>query len=102
MFKELEPEDLLKFGFIPEFIGRLPVLATLEELNAAFTRSKFRQNIVRAYYQSALLIGYLADTYGFDKIVEMAIVDPTAGGNPIQFTQKQYKALARKCVTGDL
>jgi len=29
----LEPEDLLKFGLIPEFIGRLPVIATLEELN---------------------------------------------------------------------
>jgi ATP-dependent Clp protease ATP-binding subunit ClpX len=27
------PEDLLKFGFIPEFVGRLPVLATLSELN---------------------------------------------------------------------
>ena len=32
-FKELEPEDLLKFGLIPEFVGRLPVLATLEDLD---------------------------------------------------------------------
>ncbi len=31
--KELEPEDLLKFGLIPEFVGRLPVLATLEDLD---------------------------------------------------------------------
>ena len=30
-----EPEDLLKFGLIPEFIGRLPVLATLEDLDEA-------------------------------------------------------------------
>ena len=30
----LEPEDLLKFGLIPEFVGRLPVVATLEELDA--------------------------------------------------------------------
>lgn len=30
---ELEPEDLLKFGLIPEFIGRLPVIATLEDLD---------------------------------------------------------------------
>jgi len=30
---ELEPEDLLKFGLIPEFVGRLPVLATLEDLD---------------------------------------------------------------------
>ena len=33
MFKELEPEDLLKFGLIPEFVGRLPVLATLTDLD---------------------------------------------------------------------
>ena len=30
---EVEPEDLLKFGLIPEFVGRLPVLATLEDLD---------------------------------------------------------------------
>ncbi|MBJ2151670.1 ATP-dependent Clp protease ATP-binding subunit ClpX [Paracoccus sp. IB05] len=35
LFKELEPEDLLKFGLIPEFVGRLPVLATLEDLDEA-------------------------------------------------------------------
>jgi ATP-dependent protease Clp ATPase subunit len=29
----VEPEDLLKYGLIPEFIGRLPVLATLEDLD---------------------------------------------------------------------
>ncbi len=33
MFKSLEPEDLLKFGLIPEFVGRLPVIATLEDLD---------------------------------------------------------------------
>ena len=32
-FKDLEPEDLLKFGLIPEFVGRLPVIATLEDLD---------------------------------------------------------------------
>jgi ATP-dependent Clp protease ATP-binding subunit ClpX len=32
-FKQLEPEDLLKFGLIPEFVGRLPVIATLEDLD---------------------------------------------------------------------
>ncbi|WP_102226647.1 ATP-dependent Clp protease ATP-binding subunit ClpX [Acidimangrovimonas sediminis] len=35
IFKELEPEDLLKFGLIPEFVGRLPVLATLGDLDEA-------------------------------------------------------------------
>ena len=33
LFGEVEPEDLLKFGLIPEFVGRLPVVATLEDLD---------------------------------------------------------------------
>ncbi|MBW8310137.1 MAG: ATP-dependent Clp protease ATP-binding subunit ClpX [Candidatus Paracaedibacteraceae bacterium] len=34
ILQDLEPEDLLKFGLIPEFIGRLPVIATLTDLTA--------------------------------------------------------------------
>ncbi|CAN1594439.1 ClpX ATP-dependent protease Clp, ATPase subunit [Candidatus Pelagibacterales bacterium] len=33
ILKDLEPEDLLKFGLIPEFIGRLPIVATLDDLH---------------------------------------------------------------------
>ncbi len=33
ILKEVEPEDLLKFGLIPEFIGRVPVIATLDDLD---------------------------------------------------------------------
>src|SRR6056300_454563 len=33
LLAELEPEDLIKFGLIPEFVGRLPVVATLEDLD---------------------------------------------------------------------
>jgi ATP-dependent Clp protease ATP-binding subunit ClpX len=33
VLREVEPEDLIKYGLIPELIGRLPVVATLEELN---------------------------------------------------------------------
>ncbi len=33
ILREIEPDDLLKFGLIPEFVGRLPVLATLEDLD---------------------------------------------------------------------
>lgn len=35
LLKDLEPEDLLKFGLIPEFIGRLPIIATLNDLDEA-------------------------------------------------------------------
>jgi len=33
VFKMVEPEDLIKYGLIPEFVGRLPVIATLDELD---------------------------------------------------------------------
>ena len=33
LLKSIEPEDLLKFGLIPEFIGRLPIISTLEDLD---------------------------------------------------------------------
>ncbi len=33
VFRMVEPEDLIKYGLIPEFVGRLPVIATLEELD---------------------------------------------------------------------
>ena len=35
LFAEVEAEDLIKYGLIPEFVGRLPVVATLEELDEA-------------------------------------------------------------------
>ena len=35
VLRQCEPEDLLKFGLIPEFVGRLPVIATLEDLDEA-------------------------------------------------------------------
>ena len=35
MLQDTEPDDLIRFGLIPELVGRLPVLATLDELNEA-------------------------------------------------------------------
>ncbi len=35
ILRDVEPEDLLKFGLIPEFVGRLPVVATLDDLDEA-------------------------------------------------------------------
>ena len=42
------------------------------------------------------------DVKRLDEIAKMAVKDPSAGGNPIAFSEKQYKALARKCVLGEL
>jgi alcohol dehydrogenase len=42
------------------------------------------------------------DTKQLDTVAEMARRDPSHSGNPVDFTVKQYKALAKKCVVGDL
>ena len=54
LLHEVQPEDLLKFGLIPEFIGRLPVLATLDELdeNALVRILKEPKNaLTKQYYK---------------------------------------------------
>ena len=42
------------------------------------------------------------DVKRLDEVAKMAIKDPTHEANPVAFSEKQYKSLARKCVTGDL
>jgi ATP-dependent Clp protease ATP-binding subunit ClpX len=39
IFRDVQPEDLLRFGLIPEFVGRLAVVATLEDLDEAFAQA---------------------------------------------------------------
>jgi alcohol dehydrogenase class IV len=42
------------------------------------------------------------DEARLDEVAAMAIKDPSAGGNPIPFTEAQYRALAARCVRGEL
>jgi ATP-dependent Clp protease ATP-binding subunit ClpX len=52
ILREVEPEDLLKFGLIPEFIGRLPMVATLDDLDEAVLieiLSKPKNALVKQY-----------------------------------------------------
>ena len=53
---QVRPQDLLKFGLIPEFVGRLPVLTTLEELNeeALMRILKEPKNALVKQYQKLL------------------------------------------------
>jgi ATP-dependent Clp protease ATP-binding subunit ClpX len=54
IFREVEPKDLLKYGLIPEFVGRLPVIATLEDLDEATLKLILTQpkNALVKQYQS--------------------------------------------------
>ena len=54
--RDVEPEDLVKFGLIPEFVGRLPVIATLEELDEAAMKQILTQpkNALTKQYQKTV------------------------------------------------
>ncbi|STU35936.1 ATP-dependent Clp protease ATP-binding subunit ClpX [Klebsiella pneumoniae] len=56
LLAQVEPEDLIKFGLIPEFIGRLPVVATLNELSeeALIQILKEPKNALTKQYQAAV------------------------------------------------
>jgi len=78
VLRDVEPEDLLKFGLIPEFIGRLPVLATLGDLSEGalmeiLTRPK---NALAKQYQ---------------RMFEME-------GVKLRFQEEALKAIARKAI----
>jgi ATP-dependent Clp protease ATP-binding subunit ClpX len=75
---EVQPEDLLKFGLIPEFVGRLPVIATLDELD------------------ESALVKVLKDpknalTKQYTKLFEMESVH-------LKFTEEAMRAIAREAM----
>jgi len=74
MFKELEPEDLLKFGLIPEFVGRLPVLATLTDLDedALVTILTEPKNALVKQYQRLFEIEGVSLTFTEDSLRAIA------------------------------
>ena len=74
LMSQLIPEDLLKFGLIPEFIGRLPVLATLEQLNVdalvqILTEPK---NALAKQYQKMLELDSVELEFEDEALVEIA------------------------------
>jgi len=80
--KDAQPEDLLKFGLIPEFVGRLPVCAVLEEL----TEEALMQILMEP--KNALVKQY-------GRLFEME-------GVRLKFTEESLKAVARKAITRKL
>jgi len=71
---DVEPEDLLKFGLIPEFVGRLPVLATLEDLDEnslveILTRPK---NALVKQYQRLFEMENVNLTFAEDALISIA------------------------------
>lgn len=78
IIKKLQPQDLIKYGMIPEFVGRLPVVATLDELSESalvkiLTKPK---NALIKQYQRLLF---------FDNV-------------KLKFTEKAYEAVAKEAI----
>jgi ATP-dependent Clp protease ATP-binding subunit ClpX len=77
LYSMAEPEDLLEYGLIPELIGRLPVVSSLDELDAAALKSILTEpkNALVKQYQKLLEIDNVNLDYqdgALDAIVEMA------------------------------
>jgi len=78
LFKKTEPKDLLSFGLIPEFIGRLPIVAALEQLEEA--------DLVRVLTEpkNALVKQYVK-LFNYSEV-------------KLEFTEKALQAMARKAI----
>jgi len=74
VMKELTPEDLLKYGLIPEFIGRLPVIALLEQLDsqALIQILKEPKNALIKQYQKIFSFEEVELSFSDDAILEIA------------------------------
>ncbi|MDX1771207.1 MAG: ATP-dependent Clp protease ATP-binding subunit ClpX, partial [Planococcaceae bacterium] len=74
LLSSLIPEDLLKFGLIPEFIGRLPVLANLEQLNedALIQILTEPKNALVKQYQKMIELDDVKLTFEDDALLEIA------------------------------
>jgi ATP-dependent Clp protease ATP-binding subunit ClpX len=74
LFREVEPEDLIKFGLIPEFIGRLPVIATLEELDEAALMQILTEpkNALTRQYQRLFEMENVDLTFSHDALLAIA------------------------------
>jgi len=78
LLHDVQPEDLLKFGLIPEFIGRLPVIATLDELDESA--------LVRILKEPKNAL-----TKQYSKLFEMESVH-------LKFTEEALRAISREAM----
>ncbi|AWK14510.1 ATP-dependent protease ATP-binding subunit ClpX [Candidatus Fukatsuia symbiotica] len=74
LLKQAEPEDLIKFGLIPEFIGRLPVVATLSELSedALIQILKEPKNALTKQYQALFNLEGVELEFSEDALIAIA------------------------------
>lgn len=116
-YADVEPEDLHKFGLIPEFIGRLPVVATVEELDDDALRDILTEpkNALLKQYQKMFSIDEVElefDQDAITAIVEQAQARGTGARglrsilenvlNPIMFDLPSRDDVATVTITGEV
>jgi len=74
LIKNLEPEDLIKYGLIPEFVGRMPILATLEDLDekSLVKILKEPKNSLLKQYKRLFEFENVKLTFKDDAVIEIA------------------------------
>ena len=74
LIKNLEPEDLIKYGLIPEFVGRMPILATLEDLSESSLVKILKEpkNSLIKQYKRLFEFENVKLTFKNDAIIEIA------------------------------
>ncbi|MDZ4745243.1 MAG: ATP-dependent Clp protease ATP-binding subunit ClpX [bacterium] len=117
VLKDVEPEDLMKFGFIPEFIGRLPVIASLDPLSdeAMLDILTNPKNALVKQYQKLLLLEGVKlefDTEALQGIVKRAKARKTGARalrgvleeimNPIMYSLPDERNVRTCIITGDV
>jgi ATP-dependent Clp protease ATP-binding subunit ClpX len=64
VFREAEPEELLKYGLIPKFVGRLPVVATLEDLDEPALKRILVESYGRLFEMESIELSFAEEALG--------------------------------------
>ncbi|MBN2444604.1 MAG: ATP-dependent Clp protease ATP-binding subunit ClpX [Spirochaetales bacterium] len=82
LYSHIHPDDLIKFGLIPEFVGRLPIIVTLEELDVESLKriiTEPRNSVVKQYQESLKLddVELVFEEAAIEGIAEKAVSQKT-------------------------
>ncbi len=117
IFKQVQPEDLRKFGLIPEFIGRLPVIASVEQLDKAALISILtepKNALIKQYQRMFEIDGFELEfePAAIEKIADLAVARDTGARGlraileevlgPIMFELPGSKDQGRVVITEDI
>ena len=105
VFKEVEPEDLIKFGLIPELVGRMPVVATLGELSEETLvqiLTEPKNALIKQYRKLLSMEGVDLEIRpsALNAIAKKALARKTGARGPVSYTHLDvYKRQRWRCTS---